>query len=414
MAAVVTTRDSPAPTVAASPDRPPVRRRRAWWLVLLAVLPLLTWTAIWLATDRYGLNPEYPRVIGDDPVQMVVDGLERWDSAWYERISEEGYSYFPDRQSTVAFFPSYPMAIRVARAVVADTTIAGIVVTSLSTVAAAVLLFGWAQRRVGRRAAVVTLVVVGVYPYAFFLYGHVYSDALFLLAALGAFVALERDRPLLAGVIGIVATAGRPVGLAVLAGLVVGVLERRGVLAEAVRPWRWPESRWWQSVPGRDVGVLVAAAGFVAYVVYQWIDFGTPVAFVQTQGNEGWAHDPTLDTLLKTDAWNLIRRPTADYIWTTVTLQTLVSLAAIALLVPVWRRFGAAYGTYTALVVLAAVVPSANFIGMGRYLLAAFPLFVLVASWIARRSWLVGVAVAASVPTMLVLASFHSRGYLVS
>ena len=64
-----------------------------------------------------------------------------------------------------------------------------------------------------------------LYPYAFYLYGTVYADALFVAASIGAFVLLERNRPWVAGGVGALATAGRPIGIAVLVGLTVRAVE---------------------------------------------------------------------------------------------------------------------------------------------------------------------------------------------
>ena len=64
-----------------------------------------------------------------------------------------------------------------------------------------------------------------LYPYAFYLYGAMYGDSLFLLTAIGSFVLLERRHYWLAGLVGALATAGRPVGVAVAVGLVVRMLE---------------------------------------------------------------------------------------------------------------------------------------------------------------------------------------------
>lgn len=71
-----------------------------------------------------------------------------------------------------------------------------------------------------------------LYPYAFYLYGAVYADALFVLAALGALLLLEADHVWLAGLAGAVATAARPVALVVVVGLAVRALERRGVFPQ--------------------------------------------------------------------------------------------------------------------------------------------------------------------------------------
>jgi hypothetical protein len=196
--------------------------------------------------------------------------------------------------------------------------------------------------------------------------------------------------------------------------LVVLVLERRGALSDALRPWSWRRTSWWRRLVPADGWVLLAPLGLLGYVGYQWWRFDEPLAFVRTQQNEGWYHEADLDTILKTDVWRVLRDIEPDYTYAALTLQTALSIAAVALLVPLWRRFGPAYGIYTALVVLIAVVPSPNFIGMGRYLMAAFPLFVLLGVWAERWRWVAVAGVVISLPLLLYMAQLHSRGYLVS
>jgi hypothetical protein len=61
-----------------------------------------------------------------------------------------------------------------------------------------------------------------LYPYAYYLGGAVYPTALFLAAAIGAFVLLDHGHPWLSGLTGAVATAAGPVGLALVVGLACG------------------------------------------------------------------------------------------------------------------------------------------------------------------------------------------------
>lgn len=105
------------------------------------------------------------------------------------------------------------------------------------------------RARLPHRAAVLAVVVLLVYPYAFYLYGPMYADSLFLLSAVGAFALLERRWYLAAGLVGALATAGRPVGVAVVAGLVVRTLEllaqdRNPPVAAALEQERRPWPGW--------------------------------------------------------------------------------------------------------------------------------------------------------------------------
>ena len=162
-----------------------------------------------------------------------VEGWAQWDSGWYYRIAEDGYSYVEGQQSTVVFFPAYPMLMRATGAAVGSAYLGGILVTVAAGVASAALFFTWVRDRLSPPAAKAALLLFVLYPYAFFLFGAVYADALFILAVIGAFVLLERGHPWLAGLVGAVATAGRPMGAVLVVGLAVRAWDRRREIAAA-------------------------------------------------------------------------------------------------------------------------------------------------------------------------------------
>ena len=45
------------------------------------------------------------------PIDELNDWA-RWDSRWYVEIAQHGYSYHPNEQSSVAFFPLYSVLMR--------------------------------------------------------------------------------------------------------------------------------------------------------------------------------------------------------------------------------------------------------------------------------------------------------------
>ena len=210
-----------------------------------------------------------------------LQGWAQWDSGWYFAIATGGYGYVPGRQSTIAFFPAYPLAMRSVAVVVGNAYVAGMVVTVASGAAAVRLLFGWLSTRLTPAGAWAALGLMLLYPYAFFLYGAVYPTALFVLAIIGAFVLLEHGHPALAGLVGAGATAARPTGVVLVIALAVRAVERRRAAGEPV--WR-------------DAGVLLSALGLAAFCFYQWRRFGDPFTFVIVQS--AWDQESGLRTWL--------------------------------------------------------------------------------------------------------------------
>ena len=232
------------------------------------------------------------------------EGWVNWDSGWYRQIALYGYDYTPGRQGPVAFFPAYPMLMRVGRFLVGSVTGPGVLVTLASGVGAAVLLARWLRERLSPDAAWTALLLFLVYPYSFYLFGPLYADALFLLAILGSFTALERGHPWLAGLIGAAATASRPLGVVLVVGLVVRTLERRGVFGDRFATdidvdeaaSEQPTTPGWRGRLGGlrvgDCGVLLAALGLAGYAFYLWRRFDDPLAFLTIQSAWGQQEGP--------------------------------------------------------------------------------------------------------------------------
>jgi hypothetical protein len=369
--------------------------------------------------------------VGQNPGHDYLNGpgwLDAWfqgDAGWYYRIAEEGYFYTPGTQSSIAFFPAYPLLVHGVAAVLGGdaSTAAGLV--TLACAAGVVMVFAeWVRSRVPPRAAVVAVALLLVYPYSFFLYGSGYGDAAFLLAVLGSFALLERRHYMLAGLVGVAATAGRPVGIAVVVGLGVRAVElialdraaRRDAdvlvggprapapssaaaapaasrgepvpfrqLVQAVRSVRW-----------RHTTVLVSVGGLVAWMVYLGVRFGDPLAFATVQGVPGWDQEGGLRTWFKLPFFGALyfgRHEDAIL----VLPQALAAAAAVLLVRTVWRHFGWGYAAYTVVSLAIPIIGTKDFMGSGRYVLAAYPALAaaaLVLSGNRRPRWLAPVVLA--------------------
>jgi hypothetical protein len=332
-----------------------------------------------------------------------LSGWAQWDSGWYYRIASDGYSYVVGHQSTVAFFPAYPLVVRGARVLVDDAYVAGIVVTLLAGAAVAALLAVWLRSRLSPPAAWAALLAFLLFPYAFYLYGVVYADALFIAALLGAFLLLEDDRPVLAGLAGAVATAARPVGVVLVVGLAVRALERRGVLR---RPVDWRRVRW------ADAGVLLSVLGLAGWCLYLWARFGDPFAFATAQS--AWHQGAGPETWLKFQFFRDVADLRSPRAWVLFMAHPVLTVGAACLLPRVFRRFGAGYGVYATLLVGLSAVSTKNFFGMARYLLAAFPCFAVVGEELVARPALRRVALPASGAALVVLTAIFGTGYYLS
>ncbi len=323
-----------------------------------------------------------------------------WDGWWYAGIAERGYSYVPGHQSAVAFFPVYPLLMRAGGAVGIPPTLAGFAVTLAAGAAASAMFFRWCRERLGGRTAFFALAAMLLYPCSFYLAGTVYADALFLALVVGAFVLLERGRPWVAGLVAAVATATRPIGVALVVGLWLRAWELRGEPEHAGR---------------RQWGILLAPLGLVAYGVFLWARFGDPLAFVAAEGAPGWGQAPGWATWLKV-TWfeRMARRPYLNALHLHLVGHAVVTLVFLALVPGVFRRFGRAYGVFALLIIAGSALSTRDFTGMGRYVLGAFPCFAVAGDLLAARPARARVMLCVSAVLLGLFAALHARNMLIS
>ena len=388
-------------TVTAPERDAPASALRAHWLKIVALYAGVFAVLLAAGNLAWELMPREPPPHGF-PEHPIIGTLARWDTGWYFHIAEQGYFYNgPGQQSAAAFFPAYPAAMRVVAFAVGDALVAGVIVTIASALLASLLLFRWVDARFGTRTAWFTLLLLYLYPFAYFLFGTVYSDALFLVSTLAAFALLEDDKPVLAGLAGTIACAGRPVGLAVVVGLAAVAIQRRGSL---------------RKVKVRDAGVLLAGLGFVAFLAFLWWRFDDPMAFSKVQTAPGWNRQVNLEMIAKVDFYRRWRDFGPSLVNWSLTLQAVLSVAALASLPLVWRRVGWGYAVYVMAVLGIPLATSSDFLAMGRYILPAFPVFAVVGELLARPRRLVAPAsvLAVSACGLLYFTTLFARWYLVS
>ena len=353
-------------------------------------------------------TPPHPVLVPRYTGPSWLRGWAQWDSGWYYRIAHDGYSFAGRHQSTVAFFPVYPLVMRGVDVVLHSTYVSGILVTFVSGAVLVGLFAAWLRPRMSRQAAWTGLAVFLLYPYAFYVYGVVYADALFIATVIGAFLLLEADRPVLAGLVGALSTAARPVGIVLVVALAVRALERRGALRPAGGGWVD-----WSRVRRADFGVLLAVLGMVAWCLFLWHRFSDPFAFATAEA--GWQQTPGPRVWLKVQYFHDMAHIWNLRWWGVFYLaHSVLTLAAACLIPRVFRRFGAGYGVYVLLLIAMSALSDQNFFGMARYLLAAFPIFAVVGDFLADRPAWRRLYLSGSGLCLLIATAVFGTGYYLS
>jgi hypothetical protein len=209
----------------------------------------------------------------------ILDVLTGSDAIYYLGIAAEGYHLAPVRLGVYydwVFFPLFPMVVRAASILtLGDVAVAGVLVSNFAFGAALLALYALSVRYVGHDTAVRAAGFVALAPGAV-AFAMAYSDSLFLLLAVGAFLAAERGRWPLAGLLYGLAALSRLPG--VLLGLPLLLL----LLRSTGRDDRLRAIPW----------LLAGPLALLAFSAWQGSALGDPLAFLHAQA--AWVIPPAV------------------------------------------------------------------------------------------------------------------------
>ncbi len=342
----------------------------------------------------------------------------RWDAGWYVGIADGGYNYWGNAraQTNVAFFPAYPLAMRVSAALLgarwgspddpADPfdafterrhvrlLQAGALVSVIAFAGALVYLFRLARDLTdSEEAAAAAVALTATYPFAFF-YGAVYTEALFLVCAVGACYHFRRRQWAWAAVLGLVAGLTRPNGC--LLSVPLGLL--------ALDMWRRDAYRW-QTLAVALPTAACAGLGMLAFT--WWLHAQTGEWFLWMKAHGAWGRQFSGVHVLLQQRWGDLQGQ-GFYTYTVMHAVELVNMAATCLVIaaswPIGRRLGWAWSAFLLVTVLPPLFMG-GFLSMGRVTATLFPLFIY-AGWRLRREPLTHVLVV-TVGLQVALAVMH-------
>ena len=277
---------------------------------------------------------------------------ERFDTLWYLRIAERGY----DLPMAVIFYPLYPAAIRLMSRVMPLTAAA----LAVSTVAA--FFFFWGLLRLAAELSEVgrlrMALLVCVWPTSFVLFAG-YAEALNLALIVWAVVLGRQQRWWLATACGILAGLCRPSGILVFIPLAAMALRSR---------------RWVSAV------VILTPLGLLSY--WGWLRWSGRLSVVEAYRKyQGATLAPPWASL-----WEALRLIAMHHdLLLAIKLGLVILVAALSM-----RREVRLEDKLFALAVIVQLLMYTGrpLLGAARYLMAAYPAFVILGGYAGRRwSW---------------------------
>jgi mannosyltransferase PIG-V len=296
-----------------------------------------------------------------------------WDSGWYFDIASRGYYFNPGGQSSIAFFPLYPMLMRAFAMPFGGSDkaiwVSGIAVACASFALALLVIHQFTARVFGdRETARRAVLYLSVFPFSLF-FTRVYAESVFLLMSALAISRAYDARWWQAGLWGALATIARPNGILIGLPLVLMALAGRPAVRDLVH---------------RLVALSPVPLALAGYCGYVYTLSGDPLGWLNAQAHWGYSlGHPPWQQLLQLIA-RLVDYGFYDYFFLSPLapfrlFHGVAGLLFLVLLPAIFSRLGLAMGAY---VLVSLLVPlSGNALeGVGRYAAVLFPAFMLLGS----------------------------------
>ena len=284
-------------------------------------------------------------------VLLVAVGAPRWhglvelfDGQHYLAIARHGYGPVDVRWPRWPFFPGFPLIVR-GIGVLGHDDVLAFLFNQIAMLVGLLGVYRLALRHSSERAAVLSVWLLAFFPSSF-VFSMLYPSAVFFAVSVWAFLLVEDDHDLLAGLLAAVAAAVRPNGIVVALALLVAARSLRRAVSLA----------------------LPTVAVLIAWCVYCYHQTGDALVFYTTKSRWG-----------EVRLWQIFGTGGK-----TAMFHLLAALLAVGVVVLQRRRIPRSWLALTIL----TVVPSlfVGMIGLARLVNESFPPFVAAGQLLERAS----------------------------
>lgn len=369
----------------------------------------IIWKLILIIVLAYGINyvplGNTDRFLGGGPIHFkIAPELFSWanfDGEHYLAISMFGYKSLEQ-----AFFPVYPFLISFfAKPFYSElflglinSTIIGLLISNIAFFLSLLVLYELVIIDFSRKIALVTIILILVFPTSFY-FGALYSESLFLLLSSLAFLSIRKKRWTFAAFFGIIASATRAFGVLLLPVFLIEVYYQK----EKFKNWFW---------------ILLIPIGLILYMMYQYFTVGDPVAFYKLQTIIGEQHQSGIILLPQVYfryIKMLISVSTQNPLFQTILMEFLVGIIFFILpIIGFFKKNRVSYLIYALIVFLTPTIQG-SFSSLPRYVIVIFPSFLILALLFNKLNLIIKfLIINISIMCLIIEALLFFRGYWVA
>ena len=317
-----------------------------------------------------------------------------FDGEHYLSIAQKGYGF-----GEQAFFPIYPLFIKF----LGGWVWSGLVISHVSFFLALLGLYKLVKLDFSESFSKTAIILLLLFPTSFY-FGSVYTESLFLMLSVWSFYFVRQGKWIMAGLIGSLASATRPIGILLLPVLVAEYFSSKN---------KFKIDEW------SLMYLLLIPLGLFLYMYYLKFTTGDWLYFFHSLpsfGEQRSSYPVLLPQVFYRYFFKILPALNFSYfpVLFTTYFELLVAIAFSIFSVIGFFKLRLSYAMYLALGYLVPTL-SGSFSSLPRYVLVIFPAFILLSLFMLKLKKLPRVAISLTL-FILNIVSFmlFSRGYWIS
>ena len=338
--------------------------------------------------------------------ETFLEAWNKWDAPHYINLAKLGYAGYTENGQHIflVFFPLFSWCLRMVHCVIRDWQIAALFLSSCAYALGACFFYLLLSDEYGKRIAQKSLVLISVYPFAFF-FGGIMTESLFFCTMSAGFYFIRKHNWAAAGLAGILCSLCRVQGI-----LLLGVAGVEFFIY--YKPFKMLKEKeaagLLKLIFTKAVFLLLIPVGNIIYFFINYKVEGDFFRFSVYQ-KEHWYHTTTYFTNSLSEIYeNLVADSTQNTMRFCIWIPEIILFVfSVALLIYALRCHPLKYTAY--LFVYSMVNYSVTFlISGGRYMLCAFPMFIIMGEILDRHPKIYNLVVIFS----SILCGIYMAGFL--
>lgn len=302
----------------------------------------------------------------------AVYSWANFDGVHYLTIAEKGYKGTALIQ---AFFPLYPKLMSFMGSSNGNYLFSGLFISHVAALVSIFLLFALLKPYAQSNTRIRTVLLLFLFPTSFYFIS-LYTESLFLMVVLAAFLCAQKKHWLWAAVFAGLASATRVVGLAVVVALLVEYAVQK----------KWKLTI--KDIPHLAL-ISLGSLGLLCYMLYLYIVFHDPLLFLHVQSEFGGGRQESM-VILPQVLWRALKilvYSDINWRWWTSLQEFVYTVAFFTTVLWAYIKKYTVPLSWLVFSILCLTLPTltGNLSSMPRYVLTVFPVFFIWAGQ--RMSW---------------------------